>query len=429
MKNIDFYLGTEAIKVSYQKIFKQGNSRNVPLYHYTDTEVLDSLLSGATFWATNIFYQNDSEEYKNGVKLLETKLADIVSTSKDQRKNACIEGALKAMKKEDAQNNIGLFTISFSKEEDSLHQWITYAKESGVAIELDNSKINELTLMYQKNDQEFGEFAKVPLVPLDYTPNSLQEKLSMISAIEGDMELPINISLRLMASYLKNPSFKSEKEVRLTFVPVAQGNDSDTTQIFYKRSQLGILKPYIKVKFCNKIDNDKPCLPLKSITVGPSGKQQVIFNSVVHRLNYGRCNIYNYSSEGKQLINNFCLYLTEVNNLIDTSRAESHDENIVTQKPDALAQKILISFIKLCKKRNREIKDLPVIKYIINEWLECNKTFLRSLGFTSKVLNPFSGDETKVSDKQLKLLETIKENLYFSKEGVIVRKSKIPYIF
>ena len=38
-------------------------------------------------------------------------------------------------------------------------------------------------------------------------------------------------------------------------------------------------------------------LPLKSITVGPSGSQQSVFDSIVHRIKYGETKVYDYSND------------------------------------------------------------------------------------------------------------------------------------
>lgn len=56
----------------------------------------------------------------------------------------------------------------------------------------------------------------------------------------------------------------------------------------------GVLRPYINVKFGYIMkDSNKfiPMIPIKSIIIGPSGRQQAVFDSVVHRLVYGENNI------------------------------------------------------------------------------------------------------------------------------------------
>ena len=49
------------------------------IYHYTSTEVLDSLLTEATFWASNLYYLNDSSEYQTGIIFLKNIFAEEIS--------------------------------------------------------------------------------------------------------------------------------------------------------------------------------------------------------------------------------------------------------------------------------------------------------------------------------------------------------------
>ena len=38
------------------------------LYYYTRADTMYSILTSGMFWATNILYMNDSEEYLNGLR-------------------------------------------------------------------------------------------------------------------------------------------------------------------------------------------------------------------------------------------------------------------------------------------------------------------------------------------------------------------------
>ena len=57
------------------------------LYHYTSTAVLDSLLSNATFWASNIYYLNDASEFQTGIEALKKHLVQVLAMKKMSWKN------------------------------------------------------------------------------------------------------------------------------------------------------------------------------------------------------------------------------------------------------------------------------------------------------------------------------------------------------
>ena len=116
-----------------------SSSREIKgIYHYTSTEVLDSLLTEATFWASNLYYLNDSSEYQTGIKFLEDIFTEEIRDDDEIEKQRlfCME-CIREIRELDGYTWPGIFSISFSLEADVLNQWLTYAKEGGVCIEFE----------------------------------------------------------------------------------------------------------------------------------------------------------------------------------------------------------------------------------------------------------------------------------------------------
>ena len=368
-------------------------------------------------------------------------LEHIKQESELEMKDKCIS-ILNNMLNEDGKNIGGLYTISFSKNSDSLHQWVTYAKQSGVAIELDKRKFSLVDFATQTLDDEFKK-CDLAVIDMIYKDKAVKDFYSIIDKSikeisdsdwkDKEKDICFNIIIRLYASYIKDSAFDEEAETRITVMPIMFAKQSKLiNKINYFRMQSGVLRPYINVKICRK-ENREACLPLKSITIGPSGIQQTIFDSVVHRIKYGECKIYNYFKEDKnKFIENFVGYLFEAYCITKNVKVNFSIREINLDDNKNLYENIIetldnISYTRKETNVNLEMKwfDDPLIKILINKWFEENISVL-SDNEVKGVISEFTvenGDELN-----MKLAE-INQNLYFSKEGIVIRKSKIPYIF
>lgn len=448
------------IQGAYNKIYKKTCKKTcyIKLFHYTTTEVLDKLLCSATFWASNILYLNDVEEYRKGQELINKAL--------DTKK---ITDWL------DYEHDI--YTISFCEDGDLLSQWITYAKESGVAIELDERFLKE-----NRNGNNF--YFCIAATPHDNSQKSLEEEFSSQRYLFGTSLSPIIYAdnsrqiyelildeedkelfevlqepnktcyYKLMASYIKNDKFEAEREVRASFLNCNSILDTGIishTKVEHNRLSNGILRPYIKAKICISDKENHSlhaCLPLKSITIGPSGIQQTIFDSVVHRLKYGECKVYDYfNKDFNKFILNFVNYLCEVLNYLenefpnltlkpDDISTYLNENKFDKENPQSFSEKLknVIKYIiknnnvnineKLLNQSKDYLKDslAEKIEYLIKDWLVNNIGPFNTEsgeGALDKLNKTFNCD--KISE--------IKQNFYFTKEGILIRKSIIPYIF
>ena len=379
------------------------------IFHYTNTDVLNIILSNATLRASHVFYLNDAEEYYKGI--------DIIS---------------RAIGKDLCSNNFnesqGIFSISFSEGEDLLSQWITYAKESGVSIEFDNRLLSlseeegkprfifgiEDDVKNDDKDKSFTHLvfdtSKV-LHRIRYVSDIEKVKSQIKNSYEKTCETDMS-GMPLYATYMKHNSFEAEKEIRAAFIyhelieSLDEKADRFHPKLNYYRMEKGILRPYINVRllYLTKTDrNDSgeytPMLPLKSITVGPSGSQQSVFDSIVHRIKYGETKVYDYSNDTERFNKNFESYLNDVCNWITENR-ELH------ASVDEISSK------------------LPSIKSkLVSQWKANN------LEQCHLIDDRYSVDLTDMPKEIIHIIQEVNKSFYFSPKGILIKKSKIPYIF
>ena len=384
----DGFISQEQASDIYQ-LLEQNTIPQYKLYHYTTTKVLDIILNNCTFRASNIFYLNDASEYYAGLKALESEFSKKEETNKLQ--------IVKNLMSENAQGkfNAGLYSISFSELEDSLHQWITYAKESGIAIELDCDKIlsSQDKLWYGKQE-DINENTMNKPNNLKWEPLSVPIKLLLRKVVYGEYndEMLQNINKTVsdcdeqymwFASYFKNQGYNAEREVRMVVFPTEYDKYQSKVQYFVMPH--GVLRPYINVKFGYIMkDSNKfiPMIPIKSIIIGPSGRQQAVFDSVVHRLVYGENNIDPYIGKG------FEERLTEYLQLFDewiVNKYNNIDEDV------------------------RE-----AVKEIIRDKF--------------KIKNP-QEKKKEQSNIYYEIFDGFQKDTVLTSEGVIIKKSKIPHIY
>lgn len=412
--------------------------------HYTSTNVLDILLSKATFRASHLFYLNDSSELLNGINQLK-------KIFKKAKINKPLE-ILNNIQYSENKRKIGLYSISFSSDSDILHQWITYAKESGVCLVLDvnifeqmklrtihesddNKKEREKLLKGEKIDDPVSVLNNVSVThnaldiiyTMKYDDSELDAKkiYELFATLDEEGEDSVSLDtvdkkwdtsiengggdarlyLLLIAALLKNKDFRSEEEIRAIFLAEKEGVQK--MKINYFPMSNGILRPYCEIVFCD--NNEAPMIPLKELVVGPSGNQQGVFDSVVHRLKYGETHIWDYwSMTDKSLFkDNFYNYV------IGAIKRYMYDASKTIDEETSC-----IIFDKL--KESWELES-------DSELAICNRQdfldFNEKLSNDKKIIFDIKADEVE------QIYEKIERDNYFSREGVWIRKSEIPYIF
>lgn len=394
------------------------------VYHYTSTQVLDKILSTACFWASNIYYLNDAQEYLEGLN----RLTDIIKSS-DSPNKTMLE-CLQELRTEAPGTWEGLYTISFSLQSDSLQNWITYAKESGVCIELDwQIMTDENSDLLLKERARCGDVIRPIsctrcLHRIRYSENLTYKEIcsafiSCYAAAKDKAkteteEFPWDANrsylkrfLQLLASYHKQSGFDGEKEMRLSFFPLSADEDlsncldskQNEAEIKYFRQNNGVLRPYLEIYFyC--MTHDKNVCPITGITVGPGGHQQTVFDSIVHRLQYGICKLWEYDRDKKaSLLKHY------LEGCLNTQEG-------TTVKPEELTRALAEEWAARA--------GYSVLTCDVN----VEKTVTVELGDRFDSLNPYHPRESIKNT-----LAKLSREHYLSPQGIWVKKSKIPYIF
>lgn len=407
------------------------------IFHYTSAEVLDKILSNACFRATNLYYLNDSKEYLQGLNDL------MAAANATAEKNPVIEECIDELRHSGCNTWEGLYTISFSTEGDNLQHWITYAKESGVCIQLDSDIMarrslggdthgEQRLLLLQKGAKgtPVGSIScGNSLNPIAYNDHLKLDELENAfinyhnsnygnASAEPEQESfwrenkpALKRFLQLAASFRKTKDFSGEHEVRLSFFPLAEAPDDvsdapEEVEIKYHCMPSGALRPYIDIFFFSVPERTYGC-PIRSITIGPGGHQQVVFDSTIHRLKYGNCRLWNFGPRKK---------------------AEFLDEYI--NLCSAFAQNLLIDNYATPDTSHQIIEEL--MNYLREEWayragyhVTVDDTGRCSLEKREKTSCPSLGDNAILK----RVLSQVFNNYYLSVEGILVKKSDCSYIF
>lgn len=439
------FIEYQLVEGAYSSI-SAGDTEDIKcIAHYTSTEVLDFILTSATFRATNLLYLNDAEEYIIGIDYIKKQLENAPNTNAANTKgidlsvvNQLFDSALNI---EDFKREAGVYTISFSNNEDLLSQWITYAKESGVSIILDekllldkeNCRFHFVLKGLDEESQRYEPFFKTSSVlkVLKYIKtdgpvnvNDFNEKIAELyrapdEFIENRKKVELVMVTQMQASYLKNDSFKEEHEIRASFYPCkhcySRSRLKNESKIKYQITPKSVIRPYMEIQFSisekeNK-DFKKACLPLKIITIGPSGTQQTIFDSVVHRLKYGDCKVYDYYNHrgDGRFYSNFVDYVKFVDKWMK-QKGLSIDNG--TNYSGLLSNDLMKELYDGI--RQMDVVNETLAKILLAQWENSLNNGFGSINITPQIKC---------------LLGSINRNFHFSKQGIIIKKSKIPYIF
>lgn len=285
------------------------------LYYYTTTETMQSILTSGTFWATNILYMNDSEEYSNGLREIE----GIIRRNPGKKySDAAYVGQLARMR------DPHVYTISFCTNGDLLSQWCIYARESGVNLELDFSLLEDNHSFYcttNKGDPKELE-VHAPLNSVIYFTRNAMDDSAEIAHREQEIVKRMDAlglqdgldglseKISELAAQIKRYEFSAEQEWRLIFNMTEYASVDGMQPVFF-RQQDNILKPFIKVSAHKKdaVGVRTGPWPVTAITVGPGYNQDQVFRSLQYFLDYG-----NYIRMPKDRLEDFALdlYLDKV---------------------------------------------------------------------------------------------------------------------
>lgn len=263
-------------------------------YHYTDLNgvlgifhnyivcdrIENKAIRNCCIKANDIRYLNDSKEYLEGKKALET----LINKCETKFKNNELPDWGKLLNEEKELKNDkpeSLYNISFCGDGDLLSQWEYYGKDSGVAIKFNfkdaycfiGDAINPKDIKKIIEDSDFY-FDKANPIPVGYT--TLEKNRLFIGScfISENYEM---YPSKDIIPYCKNEMFKEEKESRLIFRIDGNIHSSVKQPVWDYSISEGKIKPFIPIQFFTKEGNI-----IESLTVGPGINQHLIFNALIH---------------------------------------------------------------------------------------------------------------------------------------------------
>ena len=345
------------------------------LYYYTSAETMKYILTNGDIYATHISYLNDSEEYINGLRELCDVIKDMPpGTDKDGNFNY-----------EEAKREIPqLFSISFSKEADLLSQWFMYARESGVRLGMDFGRKKKQKLLVKRKLQpdkvdekksialelkDVHYFTKIGM-PLKEFKSERKRIIKTIEAYAKEMGIEDDFDsnrVRLWKGIA--PYIKNYEFRQEKEVRLVYNASSDEDLVEYRNAN-GVMVPYVDIFRENG-------WPVVEIMVGPGRNQTRVFNSICH--------------------------------FVD------HNDLII---PDIDQKKTMEYFVDGLSSYQVEERDINECKDLINETVEKGRGILT---YKEQIYDVLRG--------KIGLDHAYLERNYYSRRGIIVRKSNVPYVY
>ena len=417
-----------------------------PLYYYTTVETFQKIAETGSIYASHIKRMNYWREFDLGADMVLDKMAQKIDKRKQDAKEQSVlpvglltKEELAALQKtqqeqikalpnyyrlpflKDALHGCGrcyryiengtvkiyrfgdngeygmdyafpeLYSISFTDQADLLSQWKMYAKESGVAIEFDFSEKGKKLSFLQGALNEKEDCKAFP-VPCTYPKNVNYHPGETEDQVEDALDLK---KLFSDVPYYKHGGFRQEREARLVFRPFKKLENN-----FCVRSKLGyrpsnhLLIPYLVIYCAETNAHENLGWPIVSLTVGPGHNQDMVFDSLVHFVEYGDIKVYRFSED--ELLN------ARINYYYEFFTSCGQKKNPDTKKGAKAWKEKAFSAIKdkkICSAQEQE-------QYLFNLTIPKTSIVRHTQAFTEFCART-----------------------YLASNGIIVRKSKIPYIF
>ena len=304
------------------------SSKHKRFFHYTDSASALSMLKRynekddieansstewkATYsklWATHFCYLNDNKELISGLESFLFALDEHRATrnvSADVLKNVRkdVIDFIQSIQSKTCVRNMAYYPLSFCEEGNLLSQWKWYGKDGGVAIEYDlNNCLFRGSEMYDCNNPSEGILYDILYKPSEHK-RLFKEYINNRSDFWADESIYDRIleEVCILSLFMKDKSFKEEKESRLLFVVTLPTNPDNLKPILNFRKKGNIIVPYIEAKIHTKTYTPAP---IKSITVGPGENQNLVYEAFYQYILCSYPNV-DSSGEGREKVESGC---------------------------------------------------------------------------------------------------------------------------
>lgn len=272
MDGLRKYHDTITIK-NYSEI--QQSEKNI-LYHYTNIEALNGILSSGSFMISKSNFLKDPSEIsfvKDIIREIGIEFMDEAEINKMDFYNSLIKSM------DELEQLFPLYILSLTEEQDSLVLWSSYSNFEGYNIGID---INNLSyskelyclsgkVIYDKNAQ------KEMIKEIIYDLYTLYKKYEALKGEEyfthTEKKLLINIYTRAM--FFKRYGFKDEREYRIVFTIEKDNFDYSNNELIGHKICNGCFIPYLKIPLKCLNGENRGKFPLKNITIGPKNNLDI----------------------------------------------------------------------------------------------------------------------------------------------------------
>lgn len=192
------------------------------LYHYTSLSSMLSIVKSKCFYASNIFYLNDSMEYRHARKLIADRIGQRLEGLSKTRERIAMEWHQKLFTQEQLKP---VYVASFSEKSDDLSQWRGYTPVGhGVCMGFDSSALREAThsIHYEAAPTaRFGALGKVIYVSENEGPSFdefIKSVCDHLDIVDGEVvRAVVGEGLANHGTpFYKHRAFKDEAEWRVS---------------------------------------------------------------------------------------------------------------------------------------------------------------------------------------------------------------------
>lgn len=265
------------------KEFKKHFTKDITaLYHYTDLEGAQGIISNKTFWASHIKFMNDSKEYSHGLEICETIVQNLIQEfPKENPRRAYLEEVFTILEEQDTD----IFVVSFCENEDLLSQWRGYSRSKhGVSIGFDYAALFDVS--FHLSEENF--FPRKVIYNHQLQQRVIHRIIEIaLTSTESNTAKPaytpkeVARTIGYFLPLFKHSTFSEEKEWRI----IVTNSKSMPYQHELKfRARDNIILPYIELLTHNKVTQNDNKLPINQLTVGPSGTNEFTARSLNYYL-------------------------------------------------------------------------------------------------------------------------------------------------
>ena len=242
MPDIIAFFESEEGNREYEEWLKEQEAKekaSMLMYHYCAFNKFESILTSKTLWLTQFVNSNDAEEINRTLKIIWDKIKnDVEKGIKDLPNHKAIMDSLNKQIETDLIMSIEgdetPYGVCLSQNRDLAQNWNEYGDMSrGVALGFSEELLAGISYELPHPNADINR--ALGWNPVYYDENGLSNEFTKIFIKEIHSNpvlgwLNVRKTLKCYSAFIKNPTFKDEKEVRIVFYPndIVQGkSDSE----------------------------------------------------------------------------------------------------------------------------------------------------------------------------------------------------------